>query len=252
MVARLEELRHIDLSRVGIGFCQTRRQGRFGMHASLTPLRFPGGQAQRVRRGRTWRIQRVELDGREMLYLLNFYLPRFLDLPFAEKLTTVAHELWHIGPRFDGDLRRFGGRCYAHSGSQRRYDAYVGRLVDRWLACRAAGGPLRFPAAGLSRPGVRARPHLRPPHPRPKTGARRVRRCEKKMAAGVGARGHRVRAKRRQPFAATAVLFRHVVVGELPLIFVVPEVIAPTAVSDVGEHAAAVAGAIGAVGVADA
>jgi predicted metallopeptidase len=152
MVARLEELRHIDLSRVGIGFCQARRQGRFGMHASLTPLRFPGGQAQRVRRGRTWQIQRVELDGHEMLYLLNFYLPRFLDLPFAEKLTTVAHELWHIGPRFDGDLRRFGGRCYAHSGSQRRYDAYVRRLVDRWLACRppeALYGFLRLDFRGL-------------------------------------------------------------------------------------------------------
>jgi hypothetical protein len=134
MVARLQELRHVDLSRIGIGFCQTRRQSRFGMHASLTPLRFPGGQTCRFRRGRQWRIQRVELDGREMLYLLNFYLPRFLDLPFAEKLTTVVHELWHISPRFDGDLRRFGGRCYAHSGSQRRFDAHAEGLARRWLA----------------------------------------------------------------------------------------------------------------------
>jgi hypothetical protein len=134
MVARVDELRHIDMSRVGVSFCQSRCAGRYGMHASLTPLRFPGGQAFRVRCGRKWRIQRVEVDGREMLYLLNFYLPRFLDLPLEEKLATVVHELWHIGPRFDGDLRRFGGRCYAHSGSQRRYEARVRRLADRWLA----------------------------------------------------------------------------------------------------------------------
>jgi hypothetical protein len=134
LIARVDALQHIDMSRVGVGFRQSRNPSSYGMHASLTPLRFPGGQMFRVRRGRTWRIQRVEIDGREMLYLLNFYLPRFLDLPLREKFVTVVHELWHIGPQFDGDLRRFGGRCYAHSGSQRRYEAQVQRLVDRWLA----------------------------------------------------------------------------------------------------------------------
>ena len=70
-----------------------------------------------------------------MLYLLRFYLPRFFDLPFREKLITVAHELWHISPRCDGDVRRFSGRCHAHSGSKQRYDAEMDRLVERWLAC---------------------------------------------------------------------------------------------------------------------
>ena len=69
-----------------------------------------------------------------MLYLLNFYLPRFLDLPFAEKLTTIAHELLHVGPQFDGDLRRFGGRCYAHTHSHAEFDAHAAKLGERWLA----------------------------------------------------------------------------------------------------------------------
>jgi predicted metallopeptidase len=135
MVSRVPELGHIDLDRVVFGFIQTRKAVRHGLYASLTPLRFPGGGSETVRRGRTWRIQRVvDESGREMLYLLNFYLPRFLDLGFREKLNTVIHELWHINPKFDGDLRRFAGRCYAHSGSQKRYDALVGRLVDHWLS----------------------------------------------------------------------------------------------------------------------
>lgn len=134
MVARLDELRHIDMSRVGIRFTQTRKRETTGLYASLTPLRFAEGKTQTVRRGRSWTIQRVVIDGREMLYLLTFYLPRFLDLPFREKMTTVVHELWHVGPRFDGDLRRFRGRCYAHSGSQKQFDAYAERLADRWLA----------------------------------------------------------------------------------------------------------------------
>lgn len=72
-------------------------------------------------------------DGREMLYILNFYLPRFLNLSFREKLDTVFHELWHIGPKFDGDIRRFGKRCFAHGRSKKNYDKFVATLVDEWL-----------------------------------------------------------------------------------------------------------------------
>jgi predicted metallopeptidase len=137
MVARLEPLRHIDPSRVAFSFCQTRKAVSHGMFASLTPLRFAGGAMETVRRGRRWRIPRlVDRDGREMLYILNFYLPRFLNLSLEAKLATIVHELWHVSPRFDGDLRRFGGRCYAHSGSQKRYDAHVTALAKRWLALK--------------------------------------------------------------------------------------------------------------------
>jgi len=139
MTARVAALRHIDMSRVAVSFSQTRNSAQHGMYAALTPLRFAGGNREAVRRGRRWTMQRIEsADGREMLYLLSFYLPRFLDLPYREKLTTVTHELWHISPHFNGDLRRFAGRCFAHGGSQKRYDARVERLVDRWLA---AGPP---------------------------------------------------------------------------------------------------------------
>jgi predicted metallopeptidase len=135
MAARLEQLRHVDMSRVAVSFSQTRKAGSQGMFAAVTPLRFSGGQMHAVRRGRRWGIQRLyDADGREMLYILNFYLPRFLDLPFREKLTTVVHELWHIGPKFDGDVRRLGGRCFAHGSSQKQYDAHSEALLDRWLS----------------------------------------------------------------------------------------------------------------------
>ncbi len=137
MASRLDEFSHVDMSRVAVSFRQTRRRMAHGLYASLTPLRFAGGQTSSIRRGRKVSIQRVEIDGREMLYMLNFYLPRFLDLSFREKLTTIAHELLHISPRFDGDLRRFSGRCYAHSHSREQFDAHAEQLAQRWLA----GGP---------------------------------------------------------------------------------------------------------------
>ncbi len=135
MIVRLPELRHIDMDRVGVGFRQTRRAVSHGMFASLTPLRFHAGSLLTKRRGRDWTIQRVyDRDGREMLYILNFYLPRFQNLSWREKLITVIHELWHVGTQFDGDLRRHEGRCYAHGSSKSEYDEQMGVLVDEWLA----------------------------------------------------------------------------------------------------------------------
>jgi hypothetical protein len=135
MVSRLPELAHIDMDRVAVGFCQTRSGGTHGIYASLTPLRFAGGSLTTVRRGRPHGIQRVcGADGREMLYVLNFYLPRFQNLVLREKLITVLHELWHISPDFNGDIRRHNGRYHAHTHSQEEYDAEMGRLADRWLA----------------------------------------------------------------------------------------------------------------------
>ncbi len=137
MASRVRLLGHIDTSRVAIGFSQTRKATDHGMYASLTPMRFAGGHAHTIRQGQKWTVQRLRnADGREMLYILSFYLPRFLDLKFREKLVTVMHELWHIGPKFDGDVRRYRGRCFAHGSSQKRYDAHVDALVDQWLAAR--------------------------------------------------------------------------------------------------------------------
>lgn len=138
MIARLRPLSHIDLTKVAISFRQTRTASRHGLYASVTPLRFAGGAIEAERRGRRWRYPRlVRPDGREWLYILSFYLPRFLDLPFREKLATIVHELWHIGPDCDGDLRRHQGRCYAHGHSQQSYDAQLKPLIDDYLQSAA-------------------------------------------------------------------------------------------------------------------
>lgn len=134
VIARTPEVQHIDLARVAISFCQARKRVTYGLYASLTPLRFRDGALTGRRRGKLYGVQRLhDRAGVEMLYILSFYLPRFMDLDFREKLITVLHELWHISPRFDGDLRRHPGRCYAHTSSQAEYDAQMGVLADRWL-----------------------------------------------------------------------------------------------------------------------
>ncbi len=137
MAQRLPEFHHIDMSRVAIGFCQTRKAVPHGYQASLTPMRFENGAEQTIRRGRRYTCQRLyDFEGREYLYLLNFYMPRFQNNHFGEKIATITHELWHIGPAFDGDLRRHEGRYYAHGSSQREFDRTAKRLASEWLACQ--------------------------------------------------------------------------------------------------------------------
>lgn len=128
------EYRHVDMSRVAVSYAQTRSPVEWGMQAKLTPMRFEGGALTCVRDGRRWGAQRLYQDGEEMLYILTFYLPRFLNLSFDEKLVTVFHELYHISPAFDGDIRRFAGACYMHTGSQAEYDRQMAVHAQQYLA----------------------------------------------------------------------------------------------------------------------
>jgi hypothetical protein len=134
IVQRCPELGHVRMDQVAVTWTQAKRPTSHGLHASLTPLRFRGGLLDGHVGRRRYTVERMyDPRGNEYLYLLTFCLPRFLDLDFGEKLTTVFHELWHISPSFDGDLRRHPGRCYAHTGSQRSYDQQMKQLARQWF-----------------------------------------------------------------------------------------------------------------------
>ncbi len=135
LVSKLSELSHIDMRRVAISFSQARKRVKHGLFATTTPMRFEDGAVEGMRHGRPYAVQQLfDSDGLEMLYIISFYLPRFMDVDFKEKLATIVHELWHISPDFNGDLRRFPGRCYAHTHSQKEYDDQMAALTDRYLA----------------------------------------------------------------------------------------------------------------------
>ena len=49
-------------------------------------------------------------------------------------MITVFHELFHISPLFDGDIRRMQGRCHVHTHSQKEYDRHMEGFVDQYLS----------------------------------------------------------------------------------------------------------------------
>ncbi len=132
---RSPEFNHIRVERIAFNLCQTRRAVSHGLYASLMPLRFEGGATHTTSRGITWAAPRlVDPAGHECFYMLSFYLPRFQNVSLEEKLSIVFHELWHIHPEFNGDVRRHTGRCYAHGSSRKKYDSQMNQLAQDWLA----------------------------------------------------------------------------------------------------------------------
>jgi hypothetical protein len=136
LVRRTALFRHIDVSRLLFAVTQARSPRAHGLQARVTPLRCHGGRLTRQRRGVTYQVQRYFLDAHEFLYVVHFCLPRFLDQDFREKFITLFEELYHIGPAFDGDLRRHQGRYAIHAQGRRGYDAFMDDLARAYFATR--------------------------------------------------------------------------------------------------------------------
>ncbi len=145
---RVAALSHIDPDRVLFCLCRSRAEGLHGTYARIVPLRFAGGAISVTRRrGRyreTFRLPSLVHEKREILYLIQVMVPRFLRLSFDQKLQTVVHELYHISESFNGDIRRFPGRTYAHGPSRKRFDHTVAQLVTDYLESRPDPALLDF------------------------------------------------------------------------------------------------------------
>lgn len=133
---RVPDFQHLRMEQVAVTFAQARHSALHGLQAKLTPMRFENGGLITRRGRRHWTVRRLFAGEHEILYILTFYLPRFLDQPLHEKLITIFHELYHISPRFDGDIRRLDGRYHVHSHSQREYDRQMGKMAEQYLATR--------------------------------------------------------------------------------------------------------------------
>ena len=133
---RSPDFRHLQVPRILVTASQARGRSLLGLQARVTPLRFPGGALTRRRRGVPFQIQRYFLGAHEYLYLLTFSLPRFLDQEFDQKFITLFHELYHMSPAFDGDLRRHEGRYAMHTHCQREYNERMVAYAREYLALK--------------------------------------------------------------------------------------------------------------------
>jgi len=120
------ELSHIDSSRLVVGLTRGRKRSSDGLLAKLVPL-----------------VESGELDWGGPLYAVLFCWPRFMTLNYRRKLEIVFHELYHVGPAFDGSFREFPGRGKLH-GTGCDYEALCAGLVERALPALERTGKAEF------------------------------------------------------------------------------------------------------------
>jgi hypothetical protein len=130
------ELSYIDAEQVAIGLKRARESAVEEVWAEITGIEDEYNGTIQRREGRIEKYfapKTLLINGIPIKYVVDFYVPVFLGLNFKEKLTTVFHELYHISPKFDGNLRFFKGKGYKHGPSLEKYDKYMEYLVDKYL-----------------------------------------------------------------------------------------------------------------------
>lgn len=73
-------------------------------------------------------------NGIPAFYLIEYTVPSFIDLTLREKICTIMHELYHISPLFNGELRLFNGKNCLHGPCPEKFDEYMYYLSDIFLA----------------------------------------------------------------------------------------------------------------------
>jgi hypothetical protein len=119
-----ETFSHIDVEKTLVCIASNRKGSRGGIYGKLVPTRFENGSPVIKHRGKIYTIPDITHRGIVQKYLVYFYMPRFFDLPPAEKLRVIFHELYHINPEFNGDIRRMAAVKAAHGHSREHFDSH--------------------------------------------------------------------------------------------------------------------------------
>lgn len=125
--------KHIRINEILVAISPS-NGNRNGVVAKLRPMLFEGGSRTKLVRGIEFEAPEVIINSKKILYIVYFHLPRFLNHGNPKtKLATVLHELHHISPLFNGDIRRYSGKNYAHGNSRKDFDELISIYTDEYI-----------------------------------------------------------------------------------------------------------------------
>jgi predicted metallopeptidase len=129
IIRSIPNLKHINIKQVGISIAPEKNS----LLAACVPMRDGGLLNQQIE------VPELCPKYADLLYIIYFYAPQFINLNYKNKMETIVHELYHISPMFDGTLRRFPGRYSTHGFPARKYDQTVREmtkpLLEQPLCC---------------------------------------------------------------------------------------------------------------------
>lgn len=122
-VTHTELFSHINTGQMLVCLSTNKGSGG-GIYGKLVPMRFKNGEEIIEYKKKYYAIPHVFNNNMKILYIIYFYMPKFFDLPPDDKLNVIFHELFHINPSFNGDIRRMGKVKSAHGFSKRHFDSH--------------------------------------------------------------------------------------------------------------------------------
>jgi Putative phage metallopeptidase len=143
------EFAHIKVEQVHFAIFHSRAAQQTLTFARCYPL-----STEIKRRGRrVYALSHVYTpQGKRAKYLLAFAWTRFWDMSPRERLETLVHELYHIGPRFDGEPRLFEQGGW-HGRGRVWFDKIIHKICEEHLP---HGLELEHPVLALEvEPGMR-------------------------------------------------------------------------------------------------
>ncbi|MDY6968141.1 MAG: putative metallopeptidase [Spirochaetota bacterium] len=124
--------KHIDLKRILICLSSNRGNSKNGVYGKLVPLRFKNGSEKIQYKGKIYAMPKIENNKLDQLYIIYFYFPKFFDIDPYHKLSVIFHELYHISPKFNGDIRRMGKVKASHGHSKKHFDSLFENEVQNF------------------------------------------------------------------------------------------------------------------------
>lgn len=122
IISYTEEFYNFDLNKILICCASNRKDFNGATYGKLLPLKFQNGSDVIKHRGHFYTIPKLIINNYEILYIIYFYMPKFFNLSAKEKINVIFHELYHINPSFNGDIRRMGDFKKAHGYSKKKFE----------------------------------------------------------------------------------------------------------------------------------
>ena len=133
MIKSTDEFKSFDLNKILICCASNRKDFKGATYGKLLPLRFKDGSEIIKHNGKFYTIPKVKLNNTEILYIIYFYIPKFFNLSAKDKVNVMFHELYHINPEFNGDIRRMGKFKSAHGHSRKSFEEKYIEYADKFF-----------------------------------------------------------------------------------------------------------------------
>ena len=134
IIKSTDEFKSFDINKILVCCASNRKDSKGITYGKLQPLRFKDGSEIVQHNKSYYTIPKIVLNNIEILYILYLYIPKFFELPINDKINVMFHELYHISPKFNGDIRRMGNIKSAHGHSKKSFEEKYIKYASKYFS----------------------------------------------------------------------------------------------------------------------